>query len=152
MPSDRVPDVPGDRHYDRSSHLWARLDPRTGRVRVGIDAIGLESLGELAYVALRGTGCAVARGEPLGTLEAAKTTTTIAAPVGGTIVARNDEVLADPLAVNRDPYGAGWLVELEPASWAREAALLVSGAATAAWAAAEWRRLRDDAATEGGPA
>ncbi len=45
-------DVPPDRHYDEARHLWAQHDASTGNVRVGIDAIALESLGDLAYVAL----------------------------------------------------------------------------------------------------
>ena len=81
MDSSRAFDVPHDRHYDRAHHLWARRDDGTGRVRIGVDAIGLESLGELAYVELREEGRVVTRGEPVGSLEAAKMTTTIAAPV-----------------------------------------------------------------------
>jgi glycine cleavage system H protein len=134
-------DVPVDRHYDGSRHLWAQRDEGSGRVRVGIDSIGLESLGELAYVALRPSGSTVARGESLGTLEAAKMPSDIAAPVSGTIAGRNDAVLRDPLLVNEDPYGAGWLVEIEPSSWKAEARDLISGAAIAGWAAAEIRRL-----------
>ena len=109
-------DVPHDRHYDRVHHLWARRDEGTGRVRVGIDAIALMSFGELAYIALPEEGRNVTRGEPLGSLEAAKMTTTIASPLSGKVVARNASVLADPLAVNRDPYGSGWLVEIVPES------------------------------------
>ena len=137
-------DLPTDRHYDRQSHLWACRDAETGRVRVGIDAIGLDALGELAYVALRDIGAAVERGAALGTLEAAKMTTSIAAPVAGEIVARNDAVLADPLTVNRDPYGAGWLVEIEPADWAADASALVGGDAIAGWAATERERLESE--------
>lgn len=144
MTRERPTSVPNDRHYERNQHTWARRDPATGRVRVGIDAIGLESLGELAYVALPAPGGTVAKGQPLGSLEAAKMTTTIAAPVGGRVVARNDAVLADPLLVNRDPYDGGWLVELEPSAWATESSGLVHGDAVAAWAAAEWQRLADE--------
>ena len=107
-------EVPPDRHYHREHHVWARLERRTGRVRVGIDAIGLESLGDLAYVSLLDVGTQVDRGEPIGSLEAAKMTTGIAAPVGGTVVSRNDAALRDPQLVNGDPYRAGWLVEIEP--------------------------------------
>ena len=136
--------LPGDRHYDPVHHLWARRDSATGRVRVGIDAIGLESLGELAYVALPATGAVLVRGQSLGSLEAAKMTTTIAAPIGGRVVARNDAVVADPLRVNQDPYDHGWLVELEPTAWSEDAVRLVHGEAIAAWAAAEWQRLAAD--------
>jgi glycine cleavage system H protein len=145
-------DLPHDRHYDRGTHVWARRDEGTGRVRVGVDAIGLEWLGELAYVGLRAEDTVVVRGEPLGSLEAAKMTTAIAAPVSGMIIARNRAVLADPLAVNRDPHGAGWLVELEPTDWAREAALLVAGNAIDAWAKAEVERLRREDEEEAGHA
>ena len=142
MDSDRSLHIPNDRHYDRAHHLWARLDEGSGRVRVGVDAIGLESLGELAYVALEAKGESVTRGEAVGSLEAAKMTTTIASPLSGTIVGRNEAVLADPLAVNRDPYESGWLLELEPSRWQQDAARLISGDAIAAWAAAEIDRLR----------
>ena len=90
--------IPSDRFYDRDHHLWALPDTESGRVRVGIDAIGLESLGELAYVELVEIGTSVTRGESLGTLEAAKMTGSISAPVSGTIVRRNDAVLGDPLS------------------------------------------------------
>ena len=69
-------------------------------------------------------------------------TTTIASPVSGTIVARNRAVLADPLAVNRDPYGGGWLLEVEPSRWQEDAAELLCGEAIGPWAAAEIARLR----------
>ncbi len=144
MPSDRAFDVPQDRFYDKATHLWARPDAASGRVRVGIDAIGLESLGELAYVAVPEVGNTVERGGSLGSLEAAKMTTHVVAPVSGAVVARNDAALADPLLVNRDPYGDGWLVEIEPASWDAEAAELVSGDAIPAWAAAEIERLGEE--------
>jgi glycine cleavage system H protein len=152
MHRDRDMHVPRDRHYDRSHHLWALRDARTGLVRIGIDAIGLESLGELAYVALSTAGQLLARGTPLGSLEAAKMTSTIAAPVGGKIVARNEAVLADPLLVNRDPYGAGWLVEIEPSRWPSDSAQLVSGDAIGPWSAAEIEKLRsEDSGSTGNP-
>ncbi len=141
MNSDRPFDVPHDLHYDRVHHLWARWDGAMRRVRVGIDSIGLESLGELAYVALKEVGTTVLRGESIGTLEAAKMTTTIAAPVAGTVCRRNDAVLRDPLLVNSDPYDAGWLVEIYPVSWEQDAAELVSGEDIRGWVAAEVERL-----------
>ena len=75
--------TPADRHYERTRHVWAHRNADSGRVRIGIDALALESLGELAYVALRATGSSVARGESVGTLEAAKMTSDIATPIAG---------------------------------------------------------------------
>ncbi len=134
--------VPRDRHYDRATHLWAHQ--HGDRVRVGIDSLGLESLGELAYVALHPIGTTVSRGEPIGTLEAAKMTTAIAAPVSGTLIHRNEVVLRDPLLVNRDPYENGWLVEIAASNFSQESALLVSGDAISAWVAAEVERWSGD--------
>ncbi len=135
------PHVPRDRRYDADQHLWARHDAGTGRVRVGVDALGLESLGELAYVALHDLGTTVRRGEPIGSLEAAKMTSTIVAPVSGELVARNDAVLRDPLRVNGDPYGDGWLVEIAATRWEEEAAELLADDAIEPWVAAEVERL-----------
>jgi len=141
MPGQRAFDLPRDRHYDGAHHLWARRDETSGRVRVGVDAIGLDSLGELAYVAIGACGEVVAAGRPIGSLEAAKMTTTIVSPVGGTIVARNEAVLEDPQIVNRDPYAGGWLVEIEPSDWQRDAEQLICGDGIGPWAARELQRL-----------
>ena len=143
------PDFPRDRHYERAQHLWARVDEDSGSVRVGIDTIGLESLGELAYISLKEPGARVVRGEPMGTLEAAKMTTPIVAPCSGTVLRRNEVALRDPLLVNRDPYDAGWLMDLEPGDWARESAELVTGDEIDSWVAAEVERLRTESSSEG---
>ena len=139
-------EVPRDRHYDGTSHLWAHRDERTGRVRVGVDAFGLEALGELAYVSVDSPGAEVPRGGPVGTLEAAKMTSVIATPVGGAVVARNESVMSNPLQVNQDPYGTGWLFELTPTDWEADAAHLISGDAIGAWVQQERARLDEEAA------
>jgi len=134
--------LPNDRWYDGEQHLWARLDSTTGYVVVGIDALGLAALGDLAYITLRATGTTVRRGEPIGTLEAAKMTGDLVAPISGVLVGGNPDVLRDPTLVNRDPYGAGWLFLLAPADWAGESAALLAGADLPAWVAAETERYR----------
>ncbi|MFQ5504728.1 MAG: glycine cleavage system protein H [Planctomycetota bacterium] len=146
--SDRGFEVPEDRHYDGAQHLWALRSETSGRVRIGIDAIGLDSLGELAYVALREPGVRLARGESIGTLEAAKMTSNIVSPVSGTLVSRNEAVLEDPLLVNRAPYEAGWLVEMDPESWLEESERLVSGDAIASWVDAEVARFEREQRTD----
>ena len=137
-------DVPQDRHYHSVHHLWAQWDEASQRVRVGIDSMGLQSLGELAYVSLHEVGATVLRGESIGTLEAAKMTAPIAAPVSGTVTRRNEAVLQDPLLVNTDPYGGGWLVEMDPTDWEQEAEELVSGAGIREWVATETERFRSE--------
>jgi glycine cleavage system H protein len=134
-------EFPRELSYEASQHLWVRRD-EGNRIVVGIDHLGLESLGELAYVSLKPLGSRIERGEALGTLEAAKMTTDVASPVSGRIVERNEAALEDPLLVNRDPYGNGWLVRIEPTSWTSESADLISGPAIAEWAASEVKRYR----------
>ena len=149
MTDDRPFPVPQDRHYDPKHHLWAQREEATGRVRIGIDSIGLESLGEIAYVALRDVGTSITRGESMGSLEAAKMTSDIVAPVSGTITDRNEAVLRDPMLVNREPYGAGWIVEIEARVWSEDAKALVSGTAIPGWAAAEITRLEQESESDG---
>jgi glycine cleavage system H protein len=141
MDSDRSFDVPTDRHFDCDHHLWVQPNGDSTRVRVGIDSIGLESLGELAYIALQPVGTRCERGGSVGTLEAAKMTSNIVAPVSGTLARRNEEVLRDPLRVNRSPYEEGWLFEIDATDWEAESRRLVTGAAAAEWARREAERF-----------
>lgn len=135
--------LPSDRHYDPTSHLWAQVDPATGRVLVGIDTLGLAALGDLAYITLQAVGMPVRRGESIGTLEAAKMTGDIIAPVSGVIAARNDAAVRNPALVNESPYDEGWLIALEPEDWPGESPLLVSGDALPAWVEAENQRYHE---------
>ena len=116
-----------DRAYDPESHLWVqRLED--GGVRVGLDPLGAEANGTLAQLSLQPPGTELRRGEPLGELEAAKFVGPIPAPVSGVVRAVNGAVLEDPGLVERDPLGAGWLVELTPHDLEGESAGLRSGA------------------------
>jgi glycine cleavage system H protein len=58
-------------------------------------------------------GAAVSAGDPCGEVESTKSVSDIYAPVSGTVVARNDAVETSPETINSDPYGAGWLAEVE---------------------------------------
>jgi glycine cleavage system H protein len=131
---------PPDLYYDRVTHVWVRRDAET--VTLGLDALGLESLGDMAYVSLQAAGAPVRRGAAMGSLEAAKMVGDLIAPVSGVITARNEEILRDPGLVNRDPYGAGWIARITPSDWARESAELVHGAELARWVEAEVERYR----------
>ena len=126
-------EIPADRAYDREHHMWAQLDSASGDVFVGIDALGLTALGDLAYVILKDVGKSVRRGESLGTLEAAKMTGDLIAPVTGVIVARNNSVVSNPGLVNQSPYVDGWMVVIKPSDWENESAQLVAGDDLAGW-------------------
>lgn len=131
---------PPELYYDRATHVWARTD--SDAVTIGLDVLGLESLGDIAYLSLPAVGVPVRRGEAMGSVEAAKMVGDLVAPVSGVIVARNEAVLHDPGLVNRDPYGEGWIARIAPSDWARESADLVHGLGLRPWVEAEIERYR----------
>src|SRR6266496_607564 len=135
--------IPSDQAYDRDHHMWAQFDSVSGDVFVGMDTLGLASLGDLAYVTLQPVGTSIKRGESMGTLEAAKMTGDLIAPVSGVIVARNDQTVSNPSLVNQSPYVDGWMLVITPSDWEAESAQLVSGEALPAWREAEFKRYQE---------
>jgi len=135
-------EIPADRAYDREHHMWAQFDPASNDIFVGIDTLGLASLGDLAYVTLKDVGEPVKRGESMGTLEAAKMTGDLIAPISGTIVARNDATVSNPGLVNQSPYVDGWMVVIKHSDWDTESAQLVAGDGLSAWVESEVKRYR----------
>lgn len=133
--------IPEDRYYLDKHHMWAKLTSGN-RAVVGIDTLGLESLGDLAYVSLEKVGTEVKVSDSIGVIEAAKMTGDLISPISGTIVKTNSEIVADPSIVNNDPYEAGWMVEIETRNWDAEINALVSGDAIPAWVSEEIDRYR----------
>ena len=109
--------VPEDLRYS-NEHEWARvldaasLDDRS-RVRIGITDFAQDSLGDVVFVDLPAPGTAVAAGEALGVLESTKSVSDVYAPLTGTVVAVNESLADNPQLLNEDPYGEGWLIEIE---------------------------------------
>ncbi|MDR5675906.1 MAG: hypothetical protein QN188_11255 [Armatimonadota bacterium] len=116
-----------DRLYDPEHHLWV-LPVSDTRVRVGFDPLGVEVNGTLAQLVLAPLGTVVRRGEAFGSLEAAKFVGPLVAPVSGRVVAQNPVALSNPARIEQDPYGEGWLVELETTELPAERAYLLEGA------------------------
>jgi glycine cleavage system H protein len=103
--------IPEDLRYT-AEHEW--VHPQSGAVRVGITHFAQDALGDIVFVQLPDTGAEVAAGDSLGEVESTKSVSEIYAPVSGKVVARNDQLADSPELINSDPYGAGWLVEIEP--------------------------------------
>jgi glycine cleavage system H protein len=103
--------IPEDLRYT-AEHEWVM--PRDEVVRVGITDFAQDALGDIVYVQLPEPGTAVEAGQPLGEVESTKSVSEIYAPLSGTVVARNEELGDKPELINSDPYGAGWLVDIEP--------------------------------------
>ena len=104
-------DVPADLRYT-AEHEWV-LRTGEGTVRVGITDFAQSSLGDVVFVQLPSVGTEVSAGQSFGEVESTKSVSDLYAPVSATVVAVNNELEADPGLVNSDPYGGGWLLELQ---------------------------------------
>lgn len=129
--------VATDRAYDAETHFWV-LPVGPGRIRVGMDSLAVETSGTLAQLSIEPVGASCARGVAFGRVEAAKFVGPLSCPAAGVIAAVNDAVLADAGLVEREPYGSGWLVELDVPDAQAVVAELVHGAeSVTAWFDAE---------------
>lgn len=92
-------------------HVWVLEMGQTARL--GLSDYAQEQLGEIISATMGEAGKFLERGEPFGELESQKTVVEIASPITGTIRAVNEAMIEDPTLVNVDPYGKGWLVEVD---------------------------------------
>ena len=113
--------VPDDLRYT-PDHEWARLEGN--RVRIGITDYAQDALGDVVFVQLPEPGAPVTAGDSFSEVESTKSVSDIYAPVAGTVPEINSELVDSPQRLNEDPYGEGWICELELAPGAELAALL----------------------------
>jgi len=106
-----VSEIPADLYYTEE-HEWVQ---RTGddTVRVGITDYAQSALGDVVFVQLPDLGADVSAGESFGEVESTKSVSDLYAPVSAKVVAVNADLEANPQLVNSDPYGEGWLVDLQ---------------------------------------
>jgi glycine cleavage system H protein len=118
-------DYPKDLRYTKD-HEWLRVDG--DRCRVGITAFAVGELGDITIVELPRVGATVKRGETFGSVESVKSVSDLFAPISGTVTAVNGELKDSPELVNSEPYGGGWMVEIEASDRAEIEALLTPDA------------------------
>jgi len=102
--------IPEDLAYSRE-HEWVRRDGDT--VRVGITDYAQDQLGEVVYVELPQAGVVAVAGSAVAEVESTKSVSEVYAPVSGTVRAVNSALEARPELLNHDPYGEGWIMEIE---------------------------------------
>jgi glycine cleavage system H protein len=105
-------DVPDDLRYT-AEHEWVRTTGEGNTVRIGITDYAQQALGDVVYVSLPEAGASVEKGAAVGEVESTKSVSDIYAPLSGTVAARNDTLDAQPDLINSDPYGEGWIFEVE---------------------------------------
>lgn len=129
MPKIRGCDLPEDLFYYAEKHVWAR--PMGGAlVRVGMNAVaGKLAGGKLNAVTVRAKniGAEIPAGKSVATVESSKYVGPVPAPVTGVLKRANEKLAADPNLAITDPYGEGWIVELEAADWETGKAGLLTG-------------------------
>jgi glycine cleavage system H protein len=104
--------VPDDLQYTKT-HEWVR-DLPDGRVEIGITDHAQQALGDLVFVEVPPVGRDLKAGEPFAVVESVKAASDVYTPVSGKVTARNDDLTQKPELLNADPYGAGWLMRLDP--------------------------------------
>jgi glycine cleavage system H protein len=118
-------DTPDDLYYTED-HEWLRLED--GTATVGITDFAQSELGDIVFVEIEPEGTELGQNDVFGTVEAVKTVSELYMPVGGTITAVNTELETAPERVNDDPYGEGWMVEIELADASEVEALMQADA------------------------
>ena len=104
-------EYPDDLRYTES-HEWTTTDEPA---RVGITDFAQDELGDVVFVELPDEGDTVTGGEAFGVVESIKAVSDVYAPLSGEVVAVNEALFDRPELLNEDPYGEGWLLEVDPA-------------------------------------
>jgi len=104
--------IPKDLRYT-AEHEYARKTDPAGVVQIGITDYAQGELGDVVYVDLPKPGAVLEKKVVFGTIEAVKAVSELYSPLAGTVVEVNGALEKDPAVVNRDPYGAGWMIKLK---------------------------------------
>ena len=104
--------VPKDLRYtDEHEYVKSTADPAV--VQIGITDYAQGELGDVVFVELPKPGATFTKKQVFGTIEAVKAVSELYCPLAGTVVEANGALEGDPALVNKDPYGAGWMIKLK---------------------------------------
>lgn len=122
--------LPDDVYYLIEKHVWAK-PLEGGVVRVGMTSVaGKLSGGKLAAITVKAKniGQEVKQGKSVATVESSKFVGPVPAPVSGILLRANEKLASDPNIAISDPYGEGWIAEIQASAWDAEKGALVTGA------------------------
>ena len=106
--------VATDRYYSDQG-VWAKSEGT--RVRIGLSDFLQQRSGDVAFAEVRATGTAVGFGDEVAVIETIKVNISLVSPVAGVVAETNPAMSSAPEAINQDPFGAGWLADLEATDW-----------------------------------
>jgi glycine cleavage system H protein len=101
-------DIPDNLYYTES-HEW--VDPETGKI--GLTDFAQDELGDIVFVEFPGVGDHLETDSELGVVESIKAVSDVYSPVSGEVTDVNETLEGEPELLNEDPYGDGWLIELD---------------------------------------
>ena len=114
-------EIPNDLHYT-IEHEWVRL--KNNQATIGITDFAQGQLGDVVFVELPAEGTELTKENTFGVVESVKTVSDIYAPMTGKVVSVNKNLESQPELVNSDPYGQGWMIEIEFSNSSSEQSLL----------------------------
>ena len=106
--------VAKDRYYTGEG-VWAKSEGT--RVRIGLSDFLQQRSGDVAFAEVKPSGAVVGFGDEVAVIETIKVNVSLASPLGGLVAATNPAMATSPEAINQDPYGAGWLADIEAKDW-----------------------------------
>jgi glycine cleavage system H protein len=131
-------DMPDELYYHKD-HAWARVE-EDGSVTVGMNAMFSKNAGDIVSIDLPFEGDDVEQGETCGKLQSAKWIGKLISPVSGEITEVNEELESDSSLINKDPYGSGWIMKINPSNLDEELSSLMQGEALEEWLRGEIER------------
>ena len=119
-------ELPDDLMYDVDNNIWYR-EHDDGSVTVGMTAVATAMAGQIVAITPKRAGRKVRPGRSCATVESGKWVGPAKLLSGGTVVEVNSEIRTTPGLANSDPYDGGWLLRIEPDSWAETKSQLTLG-------------------------
>jgi len=117
----RTMNIPENLYYT-NDHEWVKVEGNTGIV--GVSDFAQHQLGDIVFVDVATVGDTLAEGDTFGTIEAVKTVSDLFMPVDSEVIEFNEALNDEPELINKDPYGAGWIVKVTITDISKLSALL----------------------------
>ncbi|MGB9767053.1 MAG: glycine cleavage system protein GcvH [Sulfurihydrogenibium sp.] len=102
--------IPENLYYTKE-HIWVKIENDVATI--GITDYGQKQLGDVVFVDLPEVGREVESGEVIASVESVKAVSEVYSPVSGKIISVNEDLANDPSAINADPYGDGWIADIQ---------------------------------------
>jgi glycine cleavage system H lipoate-binding protein len=138
---EQLVNVPNGLYFDKT-HTWAFME-QDGNVRIGIDDFLQHITGKLTKIKMKETGEKVRKGETIMSIIQDGKQLNLYAPISGKIVAQNELLNRDSSLLNSSPFFKGWVYQIEPTNWLREAQFMLMGETYREWLRDEFTRLKD---------